>query len=54
MRVLIAGASGFIGAQVVRSLIRRSCEVHALVRPTADMHRLKNLVGDVNMVYGSL
>jgi nucleoside-diphosphate-sugar epimerase len=40
MRIVVTGASGFVGAQVVRALTRAGDEVHAVVRPTSDRRRL--------------
>jgi dihydroflavonol-4-reductase len=34
--VLVSGATGFVGSAIVRQLVRRGDEVHAIVRPTAD------------------
>lgn len=41
MRVLVTGAAGFIGAQVVRALLARGVEVHALDRDRAGAKRLE-------------
>lgn len=52
MRVFITGATGFIGANLVRLLLQQGYEVRALVRPTS---RLDNLQGlDVEIVKGDL
>lgn len=52
MRVFITGATGFIGANLVRLLLQEGYEVRALVRPTS---RLDNLQGlDVEIVKGDL
>lgn len=40
MRVLITGASGFIGSQVVRQLVETGDEVHAIVRAGSDLRRV--------------
>jgi nucleoside-diphosphate-sugar epimerase len=39
-RVLVTGATGFIGSHLVRRLISLGFEVHVLVRPTSDLARL--------------
>lgn len=52
MRVLITGATGFIGSWVARALTRRGHQVRALLRPTATLDNLGDVpferaVGDV-------
>ena len=51
-RVLVTGASGFIGSAITRTLLIRGLEVVALVEPQADTTNLegldvKQLVGDI-------
>jgi len=43
LRVLITGATGFVGAALARALVRQGAEVHALSRPTADRNRLQDV-----------
>ena len=43
MRVLVTGAAGFIGSEVVRQLRARGDEVTALVRPDSPRPRLRDL-----------
>lgn len=43
MRVLLTGATGFIGSHVARELLRRGHEVHATLRPGADRRRIADL-----------
>lgn len=40
MKVLITGASGFLGRHTVKALLDRGHAVHALVRPASDVSRL--------------
>lgn len=47
MRVLVTGATGFIGAAVARELVARGHEVHALVEPSASTTRIDDLRGRV-------
>ena len=50
--VLVTGATGFIGANVVRSLIARGESVRALARPTSSLANLEGL--PVEVVIGDL
>jgi nucleoside-diphosphate-sugar epimerase len=42
-RVLVTGAAGFVGANLVRRLLALGAEVHAVVRPAAPAPRLAGL-----------
>ena len=46
-RVLVTGASGFVGSAVVRALLARGYRVRALVRPTSSRRNLAGLEVDV-------
>jgi nucleoside-diphosphate-sugar epimerase len=54
MKVLLTGATGFIGSAVARVLVRRGHEVHALVRPQADTWRIADLAGQLETIAGDL
>lgn len=54
MRVFLTGASGFIGAHVMRALLANSHFVVALVMPGDSMWRLKDERGQFGVVTGSL
>ena len=43
MKALVTGATGFIGANVVRALLKRDYKVRALVRPGSDRRNLEGL-----------
>lgn len=42
-RAFVTGASGFLGANLVRRLIESGAEVHALHRPSSDLWRLQDV-----------
>lgn len=48
-RVLITGAAGFIGSYLVRRLLDRGDEVHALVRPETSLHRLADVTDAIRI-----
>lgn len=52
MKVLVTGATGFIGANLVRLLLRKNCDVRVLVRPSSLLNNLKNL--NVELAHGDL
>lgn len=53
-RVLLTGATGFIGSQVARALLEAGCSVHTLIRPGADTSRIEGLLGELTLVEGVL
>src|SRR5258708_8069653 len=48
-RVLVTGASGFVGANLARRLLRDGHETHLLLRPSHQSWRLQEIVGDVRV-----
>ena len=52
IRAFVTGGTGFVGANVVRSLLEEGYLVRALVRPTSSLSNLKNL--DIEIVTGDL
>jgi len=54
MRAVVTGATGFVGSQVARLLVREGCEVHAIVRKTSDTWRIKDLLDSMHVVRGDL
>ena len=52
MKTLVTGGTGFVGANVVRALLKRGTEVRALVRPRSDTQNLDSL--DLELVAGDL
>ena len=54
MRCLVTGASGFLGASLVRYLVRREHQVLVLLRPQSAPARLKDCLPHLRPVYGDL
>lgn len=50
MKVLVTGATGFIGSHIVEALIRRGYDVTCLVRQTSSLRWIEGL--DVKFIYG--
>jgi nucleoside-diphosphate-sugar epimerase len=46
-RALVTGVTGFVGAHLARALLADGIEVHAVVRPGANLHRIPDLVDRV-------
>lgn len=51
---LVTGATGFVGAAVVRELLSRGFRVRVLYRPSSDLRNLQDLEGEVERVLGDL
>ena len=45
-RILITGAAGFIGANLVRELLKTKNEIHVVIRDTTELWRIKNIIKD--------
>lgn len=54
MRVLITGASGFIGSQLTRLLVQDGVEVYILLRTQSDPWRIHDLLPNLQIVKGDL
>ncbi len=47
-RILITGATGFIGANLVHRFLNTGAEIHIFTRPTSNKWRIRNILNDVN------
>jgi nucleoside-diphosphate-sugar epimerase len=54
MKVLVTGASGFIGSQVARQLLAQGCEVAALAVPDDPLVRLQDVEDRLTVLRGDL
>ena len=52
MKILVTGASGFVGAQAVRALLAAGYEVGALVSPGSAAERLQEVSGRITLLRG--
>jgi nucleoside-diphosphate-sugar epimerase len=52
--VLVTGATGFVGSQVVRHLLTEDVEVAALVRPGSDRRRLAGITDKIQILEADL
>jgi nucleoside-diphosphate-sugar epimerase len=50
MRILLTGATGFIGAHVARCMLSDECDVYALIRAGSNTWRLDEIANSLNMV----
>lgn len=54
MKVVVTGATGFVGSGLVRALLMRGDETTAVVRPAADKWRLSDLSKAINWAEGDI
>jgi nucleoside-diphosphate-sugar epimerase len=54
MRVLLTGATGFLGAHVARLLVQQGCQVFALARRGSDLGRLQDVHDALHLVTGDV
>ena len=48
-RILISGATGFVGANLVRRMLERGHEVHVIVRPDSAAWRIAEVIDEVQL-----
>jgi nucleoside-diphosphate-sugar epimerase len=50
MKVLLTGATGFIGSHVARLLVAQGVHVLAVVKPSSERSRIADLVGSLHLI----
>lgn len=50
MKILLTGATGFIGSHLARILVREGRQVYAIVRPNSRMWRIQDIAASLNVV----
>jgi dihydroflavonol-4-reductase len=53
-RILVTGATGFIGSRIVQKLVGTNDQVFVLVRKTSDLSAISSLLERVQLVYGDV
>ena len=54
LKILITGATGFIGSHVVKRLVTEGHDVHAIIRPQSDTHKIVEVLADIVIWRGDL
>ncbi len=53
-KYLVTGSTGFIGANLVRALLKKGAKVSVLVRKNSHMWRLADILKDIDICYGDI
>jgi nucleoside-diphosphate-sugar epimerase len=54
MKVLLTGATGFLGSFVLQALIEKGVDTAILIRPSSDTWRIQSALNKVHLFYGDL
>jgi nucleoside-diphosphate-sugar epimerase len=54
VKILLTGATGFIGSHVARALVHAGHEVHAVIRPNANPWRITDILPSLHIISGDL
>lgn len=53
-KILVTGATGFVGANLVRRFIKEGFDVHIIVRKTSNIWRIENILDKLTIHYSDL
>ena len=53
-QVLVTGASGFLGSHLCKTLVKNGCRVVALLRPSSNLWRIRDIMEQIEVVEGDL
>jgi UDP-glucose 4-epimerase len=53
-RILLTGATGFIGSHVVRCLLKHNCDVAVVIRPQSNLWRISDVLPHLQVIRGDL
>jgi len=48
-KILITGATGFIGSCLTHCLVKMGCKLHLTVRPESNLWRIKDILNEINL-----
>lgn len=54
MKILITGATGFIGSHLARLLVTQGLEVHIIIREKSNTWRIEDILPSLHIMYGDL
>ena len=50
MKILVTGVTGFVGSQLARLLLAAGHEVHAIIRPSSDTWRIRDIYASLEVI----
>ena len=51
MKILLTGATGFLGSHLAKAFVNSGYEVHAIVRKSSNFKRLENIIKDIKFYF---
>ena len=54
MKILITGATGFVGSHVTKLIVNQGHEVHAIIRENANTWRIDDIISSIHILHADL